>query len=575
MSFISRIQREPARFAITALASALVAAVWVTGLAAVLRHLGPIEQPMVAGKLTLAALFVGALSGAAAFALTRMAALAFSALIGVSTLVLLVLSNSAPVSAGSSVVIVGLLVAALAGILAPKLPAALDEAARKRPLLAILWLLVALASIGQMGRLATYVSDQESDWHLGTTHAFWDGHMCMDGYLYAAELNERGEENIYADEHYPIFNPGFTPETRYGFADPDPYLYPPPFLLLPRLVILLSDDYQTIYAVWFAIQATALLCVAVWLAAWVGGRVGALAALLLPLTLLAFPTLFSLQYGQFHLATIVMAITAMILMDRGRLALGGFLLGFAIAAKLFPGILLIWLAGRRQWKAVLWVVAAGLVYAALGLFIVGPEAYRAFIEYALPRISSGQAFDYEATAPEVTDLVATDLQSAYGIVLKLGALGVPGMSKALGAALGKILGVALLLMTFIAARRLREGRAEHAVAWLTLLGLGSLVNAGAWGDYVPLPAVWLLTFLAATMISNRRIMIVMGIVWAFQLFIIGTMPIGEWYSLPVMATLSLIGAVLLHGLYLWVLLGMKDRSLTDLSGSERHPQQTV
>jgi len=59
------------------------------------------------------------------------------------------------------------------------------------------------------------------------------------------------------------------------------------------------------------------------LACWVGGRIGNVSLFLLPVLVLAFPTLYSLQFGQFHLATLVLSVAAMLLFERDRNVVGG------------------------------------------------------------------------------------------------------------------------------------------------------------------------------------------------------------------------------------------------------------
>ncbi len=102
--------------------------------------------------------------------------------------------------------------------------------------------------------------------------------------------------------------------------------------------------------VWFALQATLFAAVAGWLALWVGGREGRLAAFLLPLAGLAFPTLHALQYGQFHLAAVALGAGALVAFATRRRALGGAMLAVATLAKIFPGLLFVVLAVQRRWR---------------------------------------------------------------------------------------------------------------------------------------------------------------------------------------------------------------------------------
>ncbi|MCP5119567.1 MAG: DUF2029 domain-containing protein, partial [bacterium] len=192
--------------------------------------------------------------------------------------------------------------------------------------------------------------------------------------------------------------------------------------------------------------ATAFLLVGLLFAAWIGGRNGRVAGLLFPLAFAALPVLYSLQYGQFHLTTLVLAIAAMLVFERNRNVIGGLLLGFAILSKLWPGVLMIWLAVRRQWWAHGYTTAACAVYTIAGYFVVGYEPFEAFIDYQLPRLADGRAFAFEEAWPELGPLVIADNQSLFGVVQKLGALGVPGMTKSLGATIQKLFGLFVVLV---------------------------------------------------------------------------------------------------------------------------------
>ncbi|MCP3994105.1 MAG: hypothetical protein GY722_03430 [bacterium] len=89
--------------------------------------------------------------------------------------------------------------------------------------------------------------------------------------------------------------------------------------------------------------------------------------------------------------------------------------------------------------------------------------------------------------------------------------------------------------------------------WLSLLGLGSLVNTGAWGDYIGIPALWMLTLLIPRAAKRHTLIIPLLLTAVFQFFILGVIPMGNWYDIGVTAPLSLVGATLLYWLYAWCL----------------------
>jgi hypothetical protein len=57
--------------------------------------------------------------------------------------------------------------------------------------------------------------------------------------------------------HFLGLDPDAQPNSKLeGVALEDPYQYPPQFLLLPRLALVLTDDVATIRVVWFALQGS-------------------------------------------------------------------------------------------------------------------------------------------------------------------------------------------------------------------------------------------------------------------------------------------------------------------------------
>ncbi len=168
-------------------------------------------------------------------------------------------------------------------------------------------------------------------------------------------------------------------------------------------------------------------------------------------------------------------------------------------------------------------------------------------------------------ARSLAGVVRNGVGSTVGVVQKLSVLGLPGMTRPFASMAGKLFGVIVLATGFIAARRKWKSRADGVAAWLSLIGLASLTNAFGPADYIALPALWLLTYMAIRMSSSRVIMVILCIFWVFQFFMIGGMPIGSWFPMSVMDLLSLVGSVSLHAFYFVVLLGttLRMESLDD------------
>ena len=315
----------------------------------------------------------------------------------------------------------------------------------------------------------------------------------------------------------------------------------------------LTADYPTLRAGFFAAQTSLFVIVSLLLAVYIGGRSGRSALLLWPLSLSAFPLLHSLQYGQVHVSIIALSILGLLALGSGRAHLGAGCLAAATVGKLFPGVLILWLLGRRQYADVARVAAYAAGLWALSIWAFGATPTAAFFGYHLPRLQSGAAFAFGDAWPELADLVLAANHGVYGLTLKLQSLGLPAMDRTVAALFNRLCGMALALAAVYAGYRSRESARSHqAQTWLALLGLGSLLSTGAFADYVPLTATWLLTLLAVQLQKPLEFLTV-GVVWFAQYTLAFTTPIGDWFDPAVMLPVSALSAASLLGLLLWTL----------------------
>ncbi len=564
-------------------AAATAAIVWTHAIAALLRRLTPADAPLASWPLTVAAIAVAivavAVLGTAGPKRTASLIAGGTGLAAAALLEILYPGAGVPALA---LALVGPAATAGGQLLGRRLPPGLGGTLRRRPLRALLWGLLAIVCVAQTARLATYMTDPTTDWYLTTRHPFWAKHECLPAYVYGAELNAQGAENVYDASHYPGLNPSAQPHTTIaGMAPEDPFQYPPQFLLLPRLAIFLTGDYPTLRVVWFALQATLFATVAAWLALWVGGREGRLAGFLLPLAWTAFPTLHALQYGQFHLAAVALGIGALLAFESRRRALGGAMLAVATLSKIFPGLLLVVLVVRRRWRDLAWSASFILAITMVAWAVLGTAPFAAFFHYHLPRLASGQAFAFGDAWPEVRELIIADNQGAYGLIVKLREMGLSALDTGVARLATKLFALAVLVLTGFFARR-EESSSHHqrAISWLAILGLGSLLSTGAFGDYVPLTATWLLTFVAARIgwgsasgasVGSWRLAVPLAACWLFQFTLLGTAPIGQWAPAEVMIPLSAVGVALLLGLYGWVLVGAESTAAVGVARAEVKP----
>jgi hypothetical protein len=460
-----------------------------------------------------------------------------------------------PVAARAGLAIAG---AALVACLAPvpwaarRIPASLRGSLRRRPVVAAAWLLLAVVAIAQMGRLSAFMADSSRLWGSTIPDPIVSNHQCMSAYVHAADLARRGEGNLYDPKWYPAFTapanttPGFpSPVAGLGRWIDDPFEYPSPFLLLPRAALAVTNSFDSIRAAWFLINALALMATVLLLAAWAGGRYGLTAGLLLPLLFASIPTMFDLQFGQFHMMAVALTVTAMIAFEGRRAVLGGALLAFAILGKMFPAMFLLYLALRRQWRAAGWTVAFLAAFTLLSIPFVGWRPLVAFFTFQVPRIVSGEAFSF-ITKPDVPLFYLSRNFSITSVVPKLGILGVPGMTRALSLGVTWLFTLAIIWLNQRAARGARS-RVAEARTWLALLTIASLRAPLAPSSYVTVTSLWLLTYLAGGIRGRAPLVIAFALAWAL---IVGAPPLPDRVDLVV----GLIGQALVFGIAIATLL---------------------
>jgi hypothetical protein len=540
---------------------------WSHGAAAVLRDIFDVAGPLVAVELTWAAVVV-AVGGVLCWR---------SRSSGLAPLVTFMLAGA--VSAGismaipgafvslASLLIVGPLVTWLGRHLAQRFPTKPVELFRSRRWIKVAWGLAAIVTIVQFGRLANHVTDPSQPFVLSTSDPFWAEHECLPAYVHAGELAARGEENVWDVAHYPGINPDAEPDTRlHEMAVEDPYQYTPQFLLPAAAAISITDQYSTIRIVWFAVQVTLFLMLAFLLATWIGGRAGSIAVLALPFAASAFGALYNFQYGQVHLLAIAAALGGMVAFAKSRHIVGGGLLAGAILAKIFPAFLLFGLLGARRWKALGWTLVFGLLATAGTLVFLGTAPIEAFFEYHLPRLQSGAAFAFWEVFPEFHEVLVADNQGAFGIVMKLEAMGVADLPASV---VSKVYMGVLAIAAVIGGRAIDDAtRAEKAAFWLGLLGLASLGSPAAFGDYVPVAATWLLTLMAYRLVdANSAVKLLVAVAGVALYTVLGTAPIGEYFDAGVMLPLSLVTALTLFVVCAWPVAEQVRRALS----SAPHP----
>jgi hypothetical protein len=375
----------------------------------------------------------------------------------------------------------------------------LDETACTRGLktIAVLATLVALV---QLARLAVFTVDASQVGYSAMPGSAWElGHSCLSAYFVAGQAAST-TPNIYDDSLYTAPDDDLARPRKalpIGTFKIDVFEYPPPFLLLPRALMKLTPEFLRLRMLWFALYGSVVLLAMLVTARFLGPAAGMRALLLAPIVWASLPSLSAMQKGNVQAMVIAAAMLAMVLFEKRRWAAGGALLAFVTLSKLYPGLLLVYLLARRQWRALAWTAACGAAFLLVSLADTGWAPYAAFVQH-LPGLVGGEAF------PAFRNPAATAINySIPGLVFKAKLFGVPGMSFASA----KIVGwaytlVAAAVTAWAGLRALRKD--EQPLIWMAILILATLRSPFLPQAYAAIPPLWLLTLLAATLPSTAR-----------------------------------------------------------------------
>jgi hypothetical protein len=370
------------------------------------------------------------------------------------------------------------------------LPTEVDGLTRRHKLAAGLILLFSLLAIFSTTRLSIFIGDPSRQDMATLPIPSMNYHSCFSAYIYAAELSRDGVDNLYEESLYPQSedpNHKVLPiEAHFAPFRVDHYAYPPPFLLLPRLMIAVSDDFSVLRALWFGLCGL-IVGLGLWVVArFVNRPFGyALAPIVWTISMAV------LQVGNVHMVVAAAAAMGMVFFEKKRPALGGALLAAAILSKISPGLLGIYLLCRRRWVDAAWTAAFGAIFTLLALLLLGAEPFVAFVSYELPRLSSGEALAFMASnARDIGFNVGP-----FGIPFKLQFLGLELDPWKAGARLGSLYTLVAVGLTITMALR-AQSRQAQACAWLTILVLGGLQSSFA-PLYVAFPFFWMLSLMAS------------------------------------------------------------------------------
>ncbi|OLD64937.1 MAG: hypothetical protein AUI47_03640 [Acidobacteria bacterium 13_1_40CM_2_68_5] len=418
-------------------------------------------------------------------------------------------AGAALIESRLAAILIAMLAGGLVVLLGLKRPiVALDATACSRPL-AIISGLVTLLALVQIARLAVFMVDPSQVAYSSIPSSRWEiQHSCLSAYFVSAQAASTSPD-IYDDALFtmPDDDPNTPRKARMiGPFKIDVFEYPPPFLLLPRALMHLTPDFMRLRMLWFGLSGGVFLFALLVVARFMSPAAGTRALLLSPLVWMSLPMTSTLQKGNVQGMVIAAVILAMALFEWRRWAAGGAILAFVTLSKLYPGLLVLYLLVRRQWRALAWTAAFAVVFLVLTFLDIGWGPYAAFLD-RFPALLGGEAF------PAFRNPAAMAINfSIPGLAFKAKLFGVPGMSFGASKIVGWIYTSIALAVTVLAGlRNLR--RDEKPLVWMAILILATLRSPFLPQAYAAVPSLWLLTLLAATYAPTTRTLYAVILTW--------------------------------------------------------------
>ena len=421
-------------------------------------------------------------------------------------------------------IIISLLVAEAAVALMfflPRRVGDLSQAGKGARLLFLLWLACSLFGGYRMARLSPYMYDAADKTYAfvpkirdlddpDLTKPFLDRHNCFTCYAIAAHLATEGVENLYDRERYRDAEiQTEIHETIGEVLTIDTYQYPPPFLILPRLLQAMTSDFFHMRTLWFGVNLVLLAATFLAFVAWLSDWSFRAYWFVWPALLTASTMVGTLVIGNAHLFIILISLLALVAFEKRRHMLGGALLGFGVVSKLFPGVLVLYRVARRRWRAVFWTCGASAIYVIATFVMFGAKPFTAFDNYQAPRLASGEAFSFafERLRPTMNN------SSVLGIVYKFARLGLYSIESAGGIAKIVTWAFSGLLVVVAVWVGLRHGRGSpragldtetsssemtrmwSARVWIALLVLAQLRSPFLPWGYGNVAVIWLVVMM--------------------------------------------------------------------------------
>lgn len=363
----------------------------------------------------------------------------------------------------------------------------------------VLSLIATAVLVVQLGRMSVYMVDPAATgWSIMPWNEFGTLHNCFTGYWAAARDVDTNPNVWGADLNTsPGPTPGARIPKRLGPFAIDQYEYTPTFLIVPRMLMWVVSDFDAARTVWYVLNLVIVGAAILAVARRLEPAIGPAVLWLAPLILVPLSILGTFQAGNLQLACVAGSLLAMLWLERARdaasptllYAAGALLLACMTVSKLYPGMLVVYLLARGEWRAVLWTAAAGVLLVLVGLVDLGLPAHLAFVDH-LPHLLSGETFPNLRNPNGISANM-----SVPGIVRKLSIYGLPWSSFDAMRVVGWIYTLVVLAIVAYLARA-RRSAAREPIVWLVILLLATF-RSPVLPVYGIFPTVWLLTILLA------------------------------------------------------------------------------
>jgi len=298
------------------------------------------------------------------------------------------------------------------------------------------------------------------------------------------------------------------------------------------------------------------------------GRPGTL--LFLAIALLFQPAIDTLQYGQVDIVILAGVALAYLALRSGRPGWSGFPLAIATLLKLYPAVLVIYLALKREWRALVSFVVSLVALIVVSIPFLGLGPWSSYLTEVLPRSGGGTTWVENQSFVGFLGRLLTDRIELEDFPAN------PALQAQIVGIGGYVWAAALLgISCWFARKRSTRQSTDYALGFALFAVVSVLVLPVAWYHYVTLmllPVGIILFSLEESVLSWRRegparprgfvailVLLALAVVWltfgSYTLVWSGT-NLGGWWTL--LLSYKFYAMVALWGVCLWFLATLRE-----------------